>query len=207
MKGLTERQRAILDFIAQFCEDNSYSPTVREIGQNFKISIRAVQDHLIALQKKGFIVQTQHVSRSIRIIKDLRQKEHILFVDKVPLLDFKDSTKEVLAEENIGSYINIPEPFVRSEKKYFAFNVPDDSMKGAGILRGDIAVIEQSDAVNNGQIAAVVYNDAVCLRKYFEEDSRVRLQSETPEVQSIYCQNAVICGFLVSIIRTYVTND
>ncbi|MCR5218938.1 transcriptional repressor LexA [Treponema sp.] len=207
MKGLTERQREILDFIAQFCEDNSYSPTVREIGLHFKISIRAVQDHIIALQKKGYIVQTQHVSRSIRIIKDLRQKEHILFVDKVPLVEVKDITRNVLAEENVSGYINIPEPFVRSEKKYFAFKVQDDSMKGAGILAGDIAVVEYCESAENGQIAVVVHDNRVCLRKYFEEDFRIRLQSENPEVQSVFCQNVVIYGILVSIIRTYVKND
>lgn len=203
MKGLTERQREILDFIAQYCEDKSYSPAVREIAIHFKISIRAVQDHIIALQKKGYIVQTQHVSRSIRIIKDLRQKEHILFVDKVPLVEVRDITKNILDEDNIKGYINIPEPFVRSEKKYFAFRVFDDSMKGSAILSGDIAVVEYCQKAENGQIALVVYDNTVCIRKYFEEDSRIRLESEGDEVQSVFCQSAPVYGTLVSIIRTY----
>ena len=76
MRSLTDRQREVLDYIAQFTEDNVYPPTVREIGDHFEISLRAVQDHIAALQKKGYLSQSQkRCSRSIRVIKDERVKE------------------------------------------------------------------------------------------------------------------------------------
>ena len=53
MRQITDRQREVLIFIAEFTEENVYPPTVREISDHFKISLRAVQDHIAALQKKG----------------------------------------------------------------------------------------------------------------------------------------------------------
>ena len=67
MKQITDRQKEVLTFIANFTEENVYPPTVREISEHFKISIRAVQDHIIALQKKGYLSTEQKRSRSIRV--------------------------------------------------------------------------------------------------------------------------------------------
>ena len=58
MKQITGRQQEVLDFISSFTKENNYPPTVREIGEHFNISLRAVQDHIAALQKKGFLAQT-----------------------------------------------------------------------------------------------------------------------------------------------------
>ena len=52
MKGITDRQKEVLNFISEYTENNSYPPTVRDIGEHFGISLRAVQDHIAALQKK-----------------------------------------------------------------------------------------------------------------------------------------------------------
>ena len=53
MKGITDRQKEVLNFISEYTEANAYPPTVRDIGEHFGISLRAVQDHIAALQKKG----------------------------------------------------------------------------------------------------------------------------------------------------------
>ena len=82
MRGITDRQKEVLTFISTYTEENSYPPTVRDISNHFGISLRAVQDHILALQKKGFLSQNSRVLtnslniydkyikiRSIRIIK------------------------------------------------------------------------------------------------------------------------------------------
>lgn len=74
MRQITDRQREVLIFIAEFTEENVYPPTVREISDHFKISLRAVQDHIAALQKKGYLSTEQKRSRSIRILVDERKK-------------------------------------------------------------------------------------------------------------------------------------
>ena len=82
MKVITDRQKEVLTFISEFTEDNAFPPTVREISEHFDISLRAVQDHIAALQKKGYLPQCKKRSRSIRVLSDIREKEQKLFVGK-----------------------------------------------------------------------------------------------------------------------------
>mgnify|MGYP003467307639 FL=1 len=116
MKQITERQKEVLTFISNFTEENSYPPTVREISSHFEISLRAVQDHITALQKKGYLSQCQKRSRSIRVLSDCREKEPELFVGRVPLLGSVAAGKPLLSEENLDGYVNLTEPFVRPGK-------------------------------------------------------------------------------------------
>ena len=68
MRGITDRQREVLTFISEYTEENSYPPTIRDISEHFGITLRAVQDHISALQKKGFISQRQKSARSIKVL-------------------------------------------------------------------------------------------------------------------------------------------
>lgn len=203
MKGITDRQKEVLTFISSYTEENGYPPTVREISDHFKISIRAVQDHIIALQKKGFLSQSQKRSRSIRVLSDMRDKEQLPYVSKVPLLGTVAAGKPLLCEENLDGYVNLAEPFVRPGKSYFALRVRGQSMINAGILEGDLAIIEQSEIAADGQIIVAVIDDAITLKRYYKETDRIRLQPENPDFQAIYCQNVRIVGILSNIVRTY----
>lgn len=202
MKGITDRQKQVLTFIANFQEDNSYPPTVREIGDHFGISLRAVQDHIIALQKKGYLSQTQKRSRSIRVL-DEGAVEPKLYVGKVPLLGTVAAGKPLLCEENLDGYVNLTEPFVRPGKNYFALRVRGTSMINAGILEGDLAVVEQASSAIDGQIVVAVIDDAITLKRYYKEQNQIRLQPENPAFQPIYCSDVRIVGILSNIVRTY----
>lgn len=203
MKNLTDRQREVLDFIAQFTDDNVYPPTVREIGEHFNISLRAVQDHIAALQRKGYLSQCQKRSRSIRVLIDKREKEPVAYSTKVPLLGTVAAGKPLLSEENLDGYLTLSEPFVKPGKTYFALRVRGLSMINAGILEGDLAVIEQSETASDGQIVVAVVDNAITLKRFYREATRVRLQPENPSFQPIYCQDVRIVGTLAGIARTY----
>jgi repressor LexA len=203
VKEITERQKEVLTFISQFTEDNVCPPTVREIGEHFGISLRAVQDHITALQKKGYISQTQKRSRSIRVLVDVREKAPELFVGKVPLLGNVAAGRPLLSEENLDGYVNLTEPFVRPGKSYFALRVRGQSMINAGILDGDLAVIEQSSTALDGQIIVAVIDDAITLKRYYKEAGRVRLQPENPDFPAIYSTDVRVVGILSNIVRTY----
>ena len=73
----------------------------------------------------------------------------------------------------------------------------------AGILEGDLAVIEQADTALDGQIVVAVLDDAITLKRYYKESTRVRLQPENDSMQPIYCQDVRIVGILSNIVRTY----
>ena len=198
MKEITERQKEILNFISDYQEDNSFPPTVREIGDHFGVSIRAVQDHITALQKKGYITQTQKKSRSIKVLVDERKKESNMFIEKVPLIGTIAAGKE-----NYEGYVTLTEPFIRPGKNYFALHVRGQSMINAGILEGDLAIIEQASTAVDGQIVVAVIDDAITLKRYFREATRIRLQPENPAFHPIYCQDVRLVGVLANLVRTY----
>ena len=200
MKGITERQQQVLNFISDYTAENGYPPTVREISEHFGISIRAIQDHLIALQKKGYLSQAQKRSRSIKVLSDSQNQP---FVGKVPLLGTVAAGKPLLCEENLDGYVNLTEPFVRPGKSYFALRVRGQSMINAGILEGDLAVVEQANVAVDGQIIVAVIDDAITLKRYYKEATRIRLQPENPDFQPIYCDDVRIVGILSNIVRTY----
>ena len=203
MKQITDRQKEVFIFIENFTKENNYPPTVREISQHFEISLRAVQDHISALQKKGFISTEQKRSRSIRILEDKKQVLPKVFIDKIPILGTVAAGRPLLCEENLNGYVNLTEPFIRPGKNYFALRVRGSSMINAGILEGDLAVIEQASSAVDGQIVVAVLDDAITLKRFYKESSRIRLQPENPYFQAIYCQDVRIVGILSSIVRTY----
>src|SRR5437762_1126490 len=63
---LTERQQAILDFINEYADSNGFPPSVREIGKHFKVYPATVQDHIAAIEKKGFLQKKRFQSRSLQ---------------------------------------------------------------------------------------------------------------------------------------------
>lgn len=204
MKNLTNRQKEVLEFIARFTDENGYPPTVREIGDHFDISLRAVQDHIAACQKKGYLSQCQKRSRSIRVLKNEEGvSETKAFTSRIPLLGTVAAGKPLLSEENIDGYVTIAEPFVRPGKTYFALRVRGSSMINAGILEGDLAIIEKADVASEGQIVVAVVDNAITLKRFYREENRIRLQPENPDFQPIYTNDAHLAGIMVGLVRTY----
>ena len=204
MKNLTNRQKEVLEFIARFTDGNGYPPTVREIGDHFDISLRAVQDHIAACQKKGYLSQCQKRSRSIRVLKNEEGvSETKAFTSRIPLLGTVAAGKPLLSEENVDGYVTIAEPFVRPGKPYFALRVRGSSMINAGILEGDLAIIEKADVASEGQIVVAVVDNAITLKRFYREENRIRLQPENPDFQPIYTNDAHLAGIMVGLVRTY----
>ena len=204
MKNLTNRQKEVLEFIAHFTDENGYPPTVREIGDHFDISLRAVQDHIAACQKKGYLSQCQKRSRSIRVLKNEEGvSETKAFTSRIPLLGTVAAGKPLLSEENVDGYVTIAEPFVRPGKTYFALRVRGSSMINAGILEGDLAIIEKADVASEGQIVVAVVDNAITLKRFYREENRIRLQPENPDFQPIYTNDAHLAGIMVGLVRTY----
>jgi len=92
---------------------------------------------------------------------------------------------------------------LKKNREYFALRVRGNSMSGAGIMDGDMAVIEKLSVVRNGEIAVAVVDEAITLKRFYRESSRIRLQPENPEFKPIYCQDLRILGRLSQIIRHY----
>lgn len=203
MKELTRRQIEILNFVRDYSQENLCPPTIRECSSHFGITPRAVQCHFSALQKKGYLSQSEKRSRSVRVLMDESGYERAPAVIRIPILGTVAAGKPLLCEENLDGYLNLSEPFVGKDDTYFALKVRGNSMIDAGIFDGDIAVIRQQHTANNGEIVVAVLDEAITLKRFFKESCRIRLQPENPAFKPIYCQNVQIAGVLASLIRMY----
>ena len=201
MKELTARQKEILSFIADYLKKHSYPPAIREIAEHYSISVKGAHDHITALRKKGFLKQADKRPRTMGLTHAVHENTPELA--EVPLLGSVAAGAPILAEENFDGNIILHRSMLRKNKKYFALKVKGDSMSGAGILEGDIAIIEKHHSVDNGEIAVAVIDEAVTLKRFYRESTRVRLQAENPAYKPIYSHDVKILGRLFTIIRSY----
>ncbi len=200
MKKLTKRQKEVLEFIKFYTKEHKFPPTIREIGEHFGISVRGSYDHIKALEKKGYIKCGVNRSRAIEILP--REDERELGVKRVPILGNVAAGKPLFAEENFEGFIELPETYLGGNR-YFALNVRGDSMKDAGIIDGDIAIVSHQNTAENGDIVVAMLDDSVVLKRFYLEKNRVKLKSENPAYHPIYTQNVRILGKLSCIVRRY----
>ncbi|MBL8965428.1 MAG: transcriptional repressor LexA [Spirochaetaceae bacterium] len=199
MKTLTDRQKEVLDFIAAFVEEHAYPPTIREIADRFAISVKGAYDHVKALEKKGKLRLGENRSRALEIVRKERPERSVV---ELPLLGIVAAGKPLLAEENFSGTVPVPADMVRAAD-CFALSVRGDSMKDAGIFHGDIAIIEERQSADNGEIVVAMIDDAVTLKRFFRENNRVKLVAENPAYSPIYTQDVRIVGRLRGLIRKY----
>jgi repressor LexA len=203
MKELTDRQKLVLSFIAEYIKKYSYPPTIREIAGHFSISAKGAHDHITALRKKGFLKQIDKRPRTMGLTSKIPGDNEDLI--EIPLLGNVAAGTPILAEENFDGNIVLHRSLLKKNKKYFALKVKGDSMSGAGILEGDTAIIEKQSTARNGDITVAVLDDAVTLKRFYKESSRIKLQAENPNYKPIYSQDVKILGRLSKIIRSYST--
>jgi repressor LexA len=202
MKDLTKRQKEVLSFIAEHINSHSYPPTFREIADHFAISVKGAHDHVVALKRKKYLKQDSNRSRTIELVRQWDGYSDGVLAE-IPVVGTVAAGVPILSEENREGTLTLHRSLLKKNGVYFAVKVRGDSMSGAGIMDGDIAVIEKQDIVRNGEIVVAVIDDAVTLKRFYRENSRIRLQAENPAYKPIYCQDVRIVGRLSRIIRYY----
>ena len=200
MKSMTLRQQQVLNYIKEYVGEHSFPPTIREISERFEISVKGAYDHVKALERKSAIRCNTNRSRAIEVLDGRSEGPKIR---RVPLLGRVAAGKPIFAEENLDGTIELPASMLGSSD-HFALQVSGDSMTGAGIFDGDVAVVSQQSTANNGEIVvAMVDDEAVTLKRFYKESNRVKLQSENPAYPPIYTLEIRILGRLRHVIRSY----
>ena len=202
MKELTKRQKEVLSFIANHINKHSYPPTIRDIAEHFTISVKGAYDHVAALKRKNFLKQDGNRSRTM-VLTETKEDEDNKLLAKIPIVGTVAAGIPILSEENWEGTLTLYKPSLKKNRMYFAVRVRGDSMKGAGIMDGDMAVIEKQSVAANGEIVVAVVDEAVTLKRFYKENSRIKLQAENPDYKPIYCQDIRILGRLAQIIRQY----
>ncbi len=195
MTDLTEKQKNVLQFITKFHADNAMMPTVREIAKNFKLSIGSVQQHLKALQSKGFLVKRGSLSRGI----DFPNRKSFSPVAVLGTVHAGTFLEQI---EDANDYVYINTDITRN-RKCFALKVKGDSMEPSGIVEGDTIVISQSEKVYNGDIVVALVDGESAVKIFHKENGRIFLKSSNPNYPVITSDNIEIIGKLIYLVREY----
>jgi repressor LexA len=202
-RPLTERQEAVLQFIRQHIQEQGFPPTLREIGRHFGIrSTKGVNDHLVALERKGRIKRYPELSRGIEIVGDNRRVPEN--VESLPLLGTIAAGTPLLASENVDQHMCIDRSLARGGE--FMLCVQGDSMINAHICDGDYIVVRTQDTAEDGEIVAALIDDEATVKRFYRDGKRVRLQPENDSMRPIYADPDVndirILGKVVGVFRT-----
>jgi repressor LexA len=201
MKGLTIKQKRVLEVIRQWLKTRGQPPTVREIGNEIGVaSSCTVQRHLDALERKGFIKRDRYKYRSIELADTLYPT--FTRAVTIPVLGSIAAGAPILAQEHIEETFALPADFV-GDDQMFMLRVRGDSMVNAGIFDGDLVAIRQQPDANNGDIVAALLEDEATVKRFYREGNHVRLQPENPIYEPILAQNVRVLGRVVLSIRQF----
>ena len=184
MKGLTPKQSEILEFIGAWQLNNGHPPTQAEICDHFGFgSLNTVRGHLQRIEKKGHIRLNAGKARGIQVVSlpaaAIQQQDN-----SIPLLGSIAAGLPIWAEQNLEGYLPAP-PALFGGGVMFALHVLGESMIGAGIHNGDIAIIKMADRVENGEIAAVLVEQEATLKRVFFSSKSLVLKSENPTFEDL----------------------
>jgi len=185
--ALTKRQGEILKFIILNKEKFGYPPSISEIQEEFSFkSPNAVQDHLEALERKGYISRRAHKSRSIEIlVHNESKKDNRNNALEIPIVGEISAGRPILAQENIEGNIVIDRSIVKNSDGIFALRVKGDSMINAGILNGDYVITSQQQDAEQGDIVVALIEDEATVKRFYREGNRIRLQPENDTMEPI----------------------
>ncbi|RJQ54336.1 MAG: transcriptional repressor LexA [Actinobacteria bacterium] len=201
-RGLTKRQREILDFILSQMHRKGYPPSVREIGLAVGLSSSStVHSHLSALERKGYIRRDPTKPRALEVL-DYRDTETPILqsqVRTVPVVGRIAAGAPLLAQENIEEVFPLPPEL--SGEDTFVLKVTGESMIEAGILDGDWLVVRQQETATNGDIVVALLGDEATVKRFFKENGRIRLQPENSSMEPLYPEEVRVVGKAVAVLR------
>ena len=201
LPALTDRQKAIYDFLLKTIREKGFAPSIPEIGRQFKIaSTNGVSDHLKALERKGYIRRVG--KRAFEVVNALG-KAVLSTTRDVPMLGRVPAGKPFLSEENTEGLLSIPSDI--GSGKQFALQVQGDSMIGAGIMDGDRVIVKQQSTAENGEIVCAVIEGEATLKRFYKKDGVVTLKAENEKYRPITVSEGEfrIAGKVVGLLRKF----
>jgi repressor LexA len=213
MEELTDRQREILAFIVRETETRGFPPTIREIGEEMEIrSTNGVNDHLKALERKGYLNRGEQQSRSLvptkraRLVLGLGAKKDNGMIE-VPLLGKVAAGAPLLATENVEDSVKIDSFLLGGHgREVFALRVKGESMIEDGIHDGDYLFVKKTPSAPVGEIVVALIEDEATVKRYYPEGDRIRFQPANRTMEPIYVhksefRSTMLLGVVVGVYR------
>jgi len=207
---LTARQQEIWNFLVEYVDRHGYPPTVREIGERVGLaSPSTVHAHLANLERAGLLRRDPTKPRALELIgREKREAEPMVAagdapdIARLPLIGEIAAGGPLLAEQNIEGYLPMP----ASSKGDFLLRVKGESMIEAGILDGDLVVVQRTQDARNGEIVVALVGDdetadEATVKTFYRETDRIRLQPENSAMEPIYGVYVQILGRVVGVFR------
>lgn len=207
MKNFGKTEQAVYEFIKKYIEQNSFPPSVREIGEALSLkSTATVHFHLKSLQERGLIAITPNRQRAITLVNNDNSAKYM----EVPLLGTVAAGSPIYAYDDILEYFPFPKSLLHGADKndVFLLTVEGESMMDAGILSGDMILVHKGIAVENGDIAVVrIFNESATVKRFYRSKNgdTIRLQPENASMEPIIvnCKDAVTVGKVIGVFRKY----
>ena len=214
MQGLTARQEQVLAFIRESIVDRGYPPTLREIGAHMGIrSTNGVNDHLRALERKGYLSREDMKSRALRP-RDLEPSEKAAAgsavqedsIARIPVLGRIAAGLPLYAEENLLETVTVDRTLVPRSGEIFGLRVKGDSMVEAGILNGDYVFVRKQATAERGDIVVALIGDEATVKRYFPERDYIRFQPANSTMAPILVRSTdfkptMLLGVVVGLYR------
>lgn len=219
---LTDRQQQILDFISESINGRGFPPTLREIGEHFGIkSTNGVNDHLKALEKKGFLRREDLKSRAMRPVAmdnvvSLAERRRaignvsLLSQDddlcEVPILGKVAAGQPILAVEQASDTVKVDRVLLGGHREVFGLRIVGESMIDDGIFDGDYVFVKKTAAARTGDIVVAMIEGEATVKRYFPEGDRIRFQPANANMAPIIVRKAEfksvdIIGIVVGVYR------
>ena len=195
---ISKKQLEILEYIKSEILRIGYPPAVREICEAVNLkSTSSVHSHLETLEKNGYIRRDPTKPRAIEIIDDtfnLTRREMV----NVPIVGQVAAGEPILAEQNITNKFPIPIEFIPNNET-FLLTVKGESMINAGILDGDMVLVESTSVASNGEMVVALVDDSATVKTFYKEEGIYRLQPENDTMEPIIVSEVEILGKVIGV--------
>jgi repressor LexA len=213
MIGLTGRQEQTLDFIRKSIEERGYPPTLREIGEYMGIrSTNGVNDHLRALERKGYLRREDMKSRALKLVAGMGTESSNAVkandddMVEVQVLGRVAAGLPLLAEENVIDTVRVDRMLVKGGREVFGLRVTGDSMIEAGIMSGDYIFVKKQSTAERGDIVVALIGDEATVKYFHPERDYVRFQPANAQMAPILVRasdfkSTMLLGKVVGVYR------
>lgn len=198
---ISPKQLEILEYIKSQILERGFPPAVRDICEAVHLkSTSSVHSHLETLEKNGYIRRDPTKPRAIEILDDSFNMRREMV--NVPIIGRVAAGEPILAEQNIEDYFPIPVEFMPNNQA-FILKVKGESMINAGILDGDMVIVEQRAIARNGEMVVALIEGGATVKTFYKEDGYIRLQPENDTMEPIIVTDVQILGKVIGTFRFF----
>jgi repressor LexA len=198
---LTDRQKQILEYVANEVKTKGYAPSVREIGVALGLrSPSTVHQHLLALEQKGCIKRHGDRMRAVEIL----DKSLIQTMDEItlPVVGRVSAGRPILADERTDEHIAVPPRMFGDIRGCFVLRVHGTSMTGAGIFPGDLVIVRPQSTAAAGDIVVALLGEEATVKRLALLEGTPVLLPENPAYQPILGEFQIL-GRVIGTVRRY----